>query len=108
MQLAATGAIALTIAFSPGDGASVHHWTLRCNPPSGTLPQAATACNRLRRFSDDPFAPVPSDAVCSMIYGGPETARVKGLYRGQKVNAVFNRRNGCEIARWKRLAFLFR
>jgi hypothetical protein len=43
-----------------------------------------------------------------MIYGGPQTARVRGTYRGRKVEAVFNRKNGCEIARWKRVAFLFR
>jgi hypothetical protein len=108
MQLAATGAIALTIAFSPGNGATAHHWTLRCGPPGGTLPQPAAACRRLQAFSEDPFAPVPADAMCSQLYGGPETARVKGVYRGKKVNAVFNRRNGCEIARWKRLSFLFR
>jgi hypothetical protein len=108
MHLAATGLISLTIAFSPGNGAAVHHWTLRCGPPGGTLPQAAAACRRLQDFTEDPFAPVPPDTICTAIYGGPQTARVTGTYRGQKVNAVFNRRNGCEIARWKRLSFLFR
>jgi hypothetical protein len=98
---------ALTIAFLPGNGAAAHHWTLRCGPAGGTLPQAAAACRKLAAL-DDPFAPVPADSMCSQIYGGPQTARVKGTYRGTRVSAVFNRRNGCEIARWKRVSFLFR
>jgi hypothetical protein len=98
---------ALTITFLPGNGAGAHHWTLRCGPTGGTLPQPAAACSKLAAV-DAPFDPVPADAVCSMIYGGPQTARVRGTYRGRKVEAVFNRKNGCEIARWKRVAFLFR
>lgn len=98
---------ALTITFLPGDGAPAHHWTLRCGPAGGTLPQAAAACRKLAQL-EAPFAPVPADAVCSQIYGGPQTARVRGTFRGRRVDARFNRRNGCEIARWNRVAFLFR
>jgi hypothetical protein len=105
MQVAVLAA--LTIAVTPAQGAGTHTWTLRCGPAGGTLPQPAAACTKLAKLRD-PFAPVPADAVCSMIYGGPQVARVRGTYRGGTVRAVFNRRNGCEIARWKRLAFLFR
>ena len=49
---------------------------------------------------EDPFEMVPADAVCSSIYGGPETATVQGEWRGQPVDAIFSRDNGCEIARW--------
>jgi len=34
-------------------------------------------------------------------------AAVRGLFRGRRVRATFTRRNGCEVARWSRLAFLF-
>jgi hypothetical protein len=98
---------ALTIVVLPGNGASAHHWTLRCGPPGGTLPHHAAACTKLARLKD-PFAPVPADAMCAQIFGGPEIARVRGTYRGKRVNAVFNKKNGCEIDRWKRHAFLFR
>jgi hypothetical protein len=97
---------ALTITVMPGNGAAAHHWTLHCGPPGGTLPQRTAACAKLAKLHA-PFAPVPADAVCSQIYGGPDVARVKGIYRGRRIDAVFNRRNGCEIARWKRVAFLF-
>jgi hypothetical protein len=46
--------------------------------------------------------------MCSMIYGGPQQALVAGTLNGQSVRARFKRTNGCEIARWNRLAFLFR
>jgi hypothetical protein len=34
-------------------------------------------------------------------------AVVEGLYRGETVDARFTRRDGCEIARWDKHAFLF-
>lgn len=52
------------------------------------------------------LAPVPRDVACTEIYGGPATARVSGILRGESVDATFNRVNGCEIARWDRLASL--
>jgi hypothetical protein len=46
--------------------------------------------------------------ACTEIYGGPQVARVRGYCRGAQVRATFNRTNGCQIARWNRVAFLFR
>jgi len=45
--------------------------------------------------------------MCTQIYGGPEEARVTGTFRGRSIDARFNRVNGCEIARWNRVAVLF-
>ena len=81
-------------------------WTLRCNPPAGTLSRSAKACGRLAAIAG-PFAPVPRDAVCTQNYGGPQVALVSGTYRGARIWTLFQRRNGCEIARWTRVAFLF-
>ena len=53
------------------------------------------------------FAPTPAGTACTQIYGGPETARVTGTFRGRKIWALFTRRDGCAIARWNRVAFLF-
>jgi Subtilisin inhibitor-like len=80
-------------------------WTLRCAPAGGTLPGAARACRRLAAMSS-PFAPVPKDAVCAEVYGGPQVAFVKGTYRGSRIWAWFRRRDSCETARWKRVGFL--
>lgn len=81
-------------------------YTLRCRPASGTLPRSASACTRLIRVQN-PFAPVPPATACSQIYGGPQTASVRGVYGGRTVRASFNRQSGCEIKRWDRIGFLF-
>lgn len=81
-------------------------YTLRCAPPGGTLPHRAKACTALAALKA-PFAPTPKDIACTQIYGGPQEALVTGRFRGHFVRAHFSRRNGCEIARWTRVSFLF-
>ena len=81
-------------------------YTLRCNPLGGTLPKRAEACAKLARMTR-PFAPVRKGMACTEIYGGPQQALVAGRLRGYPVRATFNRTNGCEIARWDRVRFLF-
>jgi Subtilisin inhibitor-like len=96
----------LLIEVSPGAGPD-RVWTLACAQPAGTLPGRARACARLARLAN-PFAPTPKNVACTEIYGGPQTAEVRGFFRGRPVRATFNRTNGCEISRWNRVAFLFR
>ena len=81
-------------------------WTLRCAPAAVTLPHRARACRQLAVLKT-PFAPTPKNVACTEIYGGPEQALVTGRLRGYPVRATFNRVNGCEIARWNRVRFLF-
>jgi hypothetical protein len=98
----------LTITVWPaGRGQASRVWTLRCDPAGGTLPRRFGACARLSRLAEDAFAPTPPATVCTQIYGGPQVAVVRGLFRGRRVWATFTRRNGCEIGRWDRLSFLF-
>jgi subtilisin inhibitor-like len=81
-------------------------FALACHPAGGRHPQPAAACaavTRASRGARDPFAPVPGDAVCTMIYGGPATARVTGTWHGRPVAASFDRSNGCELSRWDAL-----
>jgi Subtilisin inhibitor-like len=85
-------------------GAKVY--TLRCAPAGGTLPRRAAACTQLARLAR-PFAPTPKGSVCTQIYGGPQQALVVGRFRGHLIRARFTRTNGCEIARWDHVRFLF-
>jgi len=81
-------------------------FSLDCRPPGGRHPAPAAACAALRRAEGahaDPFAPVPEGSVCTMVYGGPATARVAGHLHGRPVQAVFDRSDGCEISRWHAL-----
>ena len=81
-------------------------FTLTCAPGGGTLPHARAACDRLAALKA-PFAPTPAQVACTQIYGGPQEALVTGRFRGHPLRARFNRRNGCEIERWRRVRFLF-
>ena len=81
-------------------------WTLRCDRAGGTLPNRERACRRLRA-AKRPFAAVGRRVACTEVYGGPAVAHVGGRYQGRRVSAWFMRTDGCQIARWNRLRFLF-
>lgn len=106
LVLAASGTSLKITVWPDGRTPASYTTTLRCAPPAGTLPRAGDACRRLSAMRD-PFAPVPRDAVCTMIFGGPQRALVTGTYRGRRVWTRFDRSDGCRIARWNAHAFLF-
>lgn len=81
-------------------------YTLRCALLGGTLPKRAEACEKLSKMTR-PFAPVSKNTVCTDLFGGPQEALVTGRLRGYSVRAGFSRKDGCQIARWHRVRFLF-
>ncbi|MFC9910460.1 SSI family serine proteinase inhibitor [Streptomyces sp. NPDC059862] len=96
----------LTVTVRDAGGRADGTYELRCHPEGGGHPDVSGACrvlDRETRWGVGAFAPVPSDSVCTMQYGGPATAHVTGTWAGRPVDATFDRRNGCEIARWDRL-----
>lgn len=94
-----SGATELKIVVRSGQGLGKRTFTLRCDPPGGDHPDPEAACRALDAL-EEPFAPVPAGRACTEIYGGPQTATVTGTYRGEPVDAEFDRTNGCEISRW--------
>ncbi|MEV8586964.1 SSI family serine proteinase inhibitor [Streptomyces sp. NPDC051180] len=104
--LSVPDALTVTIERS-GHPAADGTFELRCDDgPEGNHPAAARACERLDRLATeeaDPFAPVPQDALCTQVYGGPALAHVTGTWQGRRVDARFSRANGCEIDRWQNL-----
>jgi Subtilisin inhibitor-like len=96
--------VSLTITFWPDEQVpgTYERWTLRCNPVGGTLPNRRRACAKLSSLPLASFAPVPKDAICTQIYGGPQKAVVKGKIGPARIWSSFRRRNGCEIERWNR------
>ena len=86
-----------------GDGSPPQRWTLVCaGTATGDHPQAQAACDHLTAI-ENPFAPLPDDQICTEIYGGPQTAKVTGVWNGQPVDLELGRRNGCEISQWDSL-----
>jgi hypothetical protein len=81
--------------------------TLECDPVGGTHPLPQESCTQLQEHPEY-IRPVPRDTACVQIYGGPQVARVFGTLDGKKIDAKFNRANGCEISRWDSLEPLFK
>lgn len=80
-------------------------WTLRCDPASGSLPNDREACQKLKALKQ-PFAAARKGLMCTQVYGGPDEATITGTFRGERVSARLTLTDGCQIARFKRLAFL--
>ncbi|MFD7702277.1 SSI family serine proteinase inhibitor [Streptomyces caelestis] len=96
----------LTVTVRDAGGGADGTYEVRCRPDGGSHPDPAGACaaaERNTRWGRDAFAPAPRDAVCTLQYGGPATARVTGTWAGRPVDATYTRTNGCEIDRWDRL-----
>jgi hypothetical protein len=81
--------------------------TLTCDPVGGDHPQAEQACDALAAAGPEVMEPVAADQACTMLYGGPQTARVTGTLDGAEVDATFSRADGCEVDRWDALGTTF-
>lgn len=101
-----TPADTLTVKVRASKEAPAKSWTLNCEPPGGSHPKAADACAALAKVKD-PFKPVPKNTQCTMIYGGPEIATVKGTWKGKEIDTKFTRDDGCQLHRWTQVGPLF-
>lgn len=95
-----TGTGDLQLLYVPEPGVKARAATLSC---PATKPDERAACEQLESL-EDPFAPVPPDAACTFIFGGPEQITAYGTWEGQKVDTKFVRTNGCEIDRYAAVA----
>ena len=93
----------LEIVLDPDGGGPREERTARLRCPS---PDHEDVCRRVHRLRPSVFRPVPRDAVCTRIYGGPQTARIEGTIGRRRVDARFSREGGCEIARYDAVRFL--
>ena len=101
------GATTLEMTVWPeGEGRGAERpYSLMCaDDAAGEHPDPAAACAVLERVGADAFAPVPPDQMCTQQYGGPMQAHVRGVIAGEPVDARLAYTDGCQIARWDRLA----
>ena len=63
-------------------------------------------CAAVAKLRPEDFEPAPDDVACTELFGGPQTATVSGTLDGTAVEGRFARHDGCEIARWDKLAGL--
>lgn len=74
---------------------------LSCPAAEGSPEEDFTVCAWMARTGAKAFAQPPENQVCTMIYGGPETATVTGTFDGKPVTVGLSRNDGCAIARWE-------
>lgn len=96
------GVTDLTIVVDDGTGRRTT-WTLTCDPPGGTHPDATAACAALAANGAATLPPTRKDVACTEVYGGPQRATITGTWQGRPVRSSFSRTDGCEIRRWDML-----
>jgi len=74
----------------------------------GRKPIERDVCAALDVVAPGVFQKIGENRVCTMIYGGPATATMRGTYDDGLVNATFNQANGCEIGRWNQVLPVFK
>jgi hypothetical protein len=90
----------LTIGVVKDRGEDRETKTLIC---PGRTSRERDVCAALDVVAPKVFRPTNPERACAAIYGGPETATVRGTWEDELVNATFNQANGCEIGRWKQM-----
>jgi hypothetical protein len=97
--------LTLTVADRPGQLRSA---TLSCSGgharATGYLRgRPLAACAAARRLAAFLATRPPDDRICTQIYGGPATGRVRGRIAGRPIDRRFARTDGCQIADWERV-----
>jgi Subtilisin inhibitor-like len=90
----------LVVEIDRGDGSAPERYTLNCaDVGASDHPTAQAACDHLAAM-DQPFAPLPADAICAQVFDGPETAHVTGRWRGEPVDLQLARNDSCRTGQW--------
>jgi hypothetical protein len=100
--------VSLRVEVRRESGAEPRVATLECDPApvaTGFIGDAAAACAAVREHRSV-LAPPPAGRICTMIYGGPQEARITGSIDGQEVDRTVRRNDGCGVADWKALQAL--
>lgn len=93
----------LAVRYSDAAG-KVTTFTVDCtSTPRGSVDDPGHSCDLLADAPEQLFQPVPEGKACTLLYGGPEQARVSGRLRGRPIDSTFTRSDGCQIDRWQQL-----
>lgn len=105
-----TADVSLSITVDNGQGRTSHA-TLRCHDNKSRITGYLTGdrrelCRRARELA--PFLSSPSDPhrICAQLYGGPETASIRGIIGRHPIDRHFSRTDQCEINDWNQVADL--
>jgi len=100
----------LRIEFRADTGRDLETATLQCERTemaTGFLAaRAPAACDLVADHKALLTAQPDPRRACTLIYGGPEVARVTGTVDGQSVDRGFHRTDGCGISDWNEMKAL--
>jgi hypothetical protein len=88
----------LTLDPDGAEGEEPQVKTVEC--PDPPRPGPDPLCGQVLLLSPEDLEPVPPQAACTEIYGGPDTLTIEGTLEGKPVEATLTRENGCEIERF--------
>lgn len=91
-------ALELTLDADGPGGEKATTATVDC--PDPPRPGPDELCGKALLLDPEDFEPVPADAACTELYGGPDTLTVTGTVDGEAVDGTFTRENGCEVDRF--------
>ena len=97
-----TAATELTLTLDPDGSAGEDAIQATVSCPG----DAAAVCDAVAALPAQPTDPVPPETACTEIFGGPDTLKIEGTLRGERVSAHLTRVNGCEIDRFDRFTDL--
>jgi hypothetical protein len=87
-------------------GGQARHWSLRCNPAGGTMPDAAAACRLLATDATILHPRRATHIMCPMIVANARTFTITGTWHGTKLHEVVTD-GGCDLRRWSMMAQIF-
>ncbi|WP_394940666.1 hypothetical protein [Psychromicrobium sp. YIM B11713] len=101
----------LTVVVQADPASASSTSTLKCDGGAAlsgsTVSDPGKACAALEASGKSVFENVSTPQSCTLQSGGPQTAKVTGVFKGSAVNKTFDQHDGCAIAEWKLLAPLF-
>ena len=87
-------------------GGQARHWSLRCDPAGGTMPDAAAACRLLATDARILHPMRATHIMCPMIMANARTFTISGTWYGTKLHEVVTD-GGCDLSRWSKMAQIF-
>jgi hypothetical protein len=90
--------LVVTVDADGDGGESAKELQVSCKAPTDS-----DVCGEAAGLSAADLAEKSGDVACTQIFGGPETATIRGTLRGEQVEARYARSDGCEINRWDRV-----
>jgi hypothetical protein len=82
-------------------GSKAPHWTIRCEPSSGNIPDPGNACRRLLG-QPDIFAPTSHHVMCPQDMTDAPPFFVTGVFRGVHIRETIVA-GGCSLSKWAAL-----